>query len=70
MAFEEKRVLKQITLLPDQNCVQVQWADQVLRDGDVIAETLHRKAYGQEQQEQFAAEVEGAAHCISALGWV
>lgn len=69
MALTEQRILKQIAILPAQNAVNVQWADQILRDEEVVSETLHRKAYTQEQAAEFLAEVEGAEAYMSALGW-
>ncbi len=69
MALTEQRVLKQVSTLPQQNAINVQWADQVLRDGEVISETPHRKAYMQAQAAEFAVEVEGAAAYMTALGW-
>jgi hypothetical protein len=48
----------------------VQWANQVLRDNEVISETYHRKAYTKEQQAEFEAEVAGALNYVTAAGWV
>ena len=69
MALTEQRTLKQVTTLPQQNAVNVQWANQILRDGEVISETYERKAYTQEQAAEFAAEVEGASGYMAVLGW-
>lgn len=69
MALTETRILKQVAILPSQSAVNVQWANQILRDGEVISETYERKAYTQEQAAEFAAEVEGAAGYMSAMGW-
>ena len=67
--FTETRVLKQVAILPTQNAANVQWANQVLRDGEVISETFERKAYTADQAAEFATEVEGAASYMAALGW-
>jgi len=69
MALTEKRVLKSVEILPTQSAINVQWTDQILRDGEVISEQPHRKAYAQEQAGEFAEEVEGAADYMAALGW-
>lgn len=69
MALTEQRILKQVTILPAQNAVNVQWANQILRDGELISELPHRKAYTQDQAAEFSAEVEGAAAYAAALGW-
>lgn len=69
MALTEQRVLKSIETLPAANAINVLWVDQVLRDGDVISETNHRRAYTQTQKDEFLAEVEGAAGYVLALGW-
>jgi hypothetical protein len=69
MALSEQRVLKQVTILAQQSAVNVQWANQVLRDGEVISEVYERKAYNQDQKTEFLAEVTNAASYVSALGW-
>lgn len=69
MALTEQRIIKQITILPNNSAVNVQWADQVLRDGIVISETYHRKAYTIEQKTEFLAEVDGATNYIGILNW-
>jgi hypothetical protein len=70
MALTEQTILKQITVLPAQSAINVQWANQVLRDDEVISETYHRKAYTKEQQAEFEAEVTGAGAYVTAVGWV
>ena len=69
MALTEQRILKQVTVLAPQSAVNVQWGNQVLKDGEVIAETFERKAYTADQKDSFLAEVEGASSYITALGW-
>ena len=69
MALTEQTILKQITVLPEQAAINVQWANQVLRDDEVISETYHRKAYTQEQRAEFELEVTGAAAYVTAVGW-
>lgn len=69
MALTEKTIINQITVLPAQSAIQVQWANQVLRDDEVISETYHRKAYMKEQQAEFEAEVTGAGAYVAAVGW-
>jgi len=69
MALTEQTILKQVTVKPAQSAIEVQWANQISRDDVVISETFHRKAYTQEQQAEFEAEVEGAAAYVAAVGW-
>jgi len=69
MALTEKTIIKQVAVLPAQFAINVQWANQVLRDDEVISETYHRKAYTKEQQAKFEAEVTGAAAYVTAAGW-
>lgn len=69
MSFSESRIIKQITILPESNSVNVQWANQILRDGEVISETFERKAYTANQRAEFATEVEGASGYMAVLGW-
>ena len=67
--FTEQRILKQVTTLPAESAINVQWANQVLKDGTVISETFDGRTYYAEQKDAFLAEVEGAASYIDALGW-
>lgn len=69
MALIEQRILNQVTTLPNQSAIQVQWANQILRDDEVISQTYERKAYMQEQKEEFLAEVEGAEGYVAIMGW-
>ena len=65
----EQRILKQVTCLPASGIIQVQWADQILRDGEVISETFHRNSYTEERKTEFLADVENAAAYVTAIGW-
>lgn len=67
--FTEQRILKQVTILPSQNAINVQWVNQILKDGIVISETFDRKAYMRAQDAEFAIEVDGADSYLAALGW-
>jgi hypothetical protein len=67
--FTEQKVLKQVTVLTEQSAANVQWANQVLKDGEVISEQFERKAYTSEQKADFLAEVEGAESYVAVLGW-
>ena len=70
MALTEQRTLKQVTMLPQSNAVNVQWANQIVRDGsEVVSETYERKAYGQDQKADFIAEVSGGQAYADAMGW-
>ena len=69
MSLTEKTIINSVTVLPEQNCIQVQWATQILRDGEVISQQYHRKAYGAGQQAEFEAEVEGAASYADLIDW-
>ena len=69
MALTEQRILSQVTTLPAQSAVNVQWSNQILRDDEVISQTYERKAYTADQKDAFLAEVEGAESYIAVLGW-
>lgn len=69
MALSEQRILKQVTVLAQQSAANVQWANQILRDGEVISETYERKAYTEDQKDSFLSEVEGAEGYVLILGW-
>lgn len=65
----EQRVVKQVSILPQSDTVNVQWAVQILRDGEVISEQYERKAYQSDHVAEFVAEVEDAESYLSAIGW-
>lgn len=67
--LKEQRILKSVQILSQQSAVNVQWANQILRDDEVISEQYERKAYTQEQKDSFLEEVEGAENYINILGW-
>jgi hypothetical protein len=69
MALTEQRIIKSIQILPEQSAANVQWADQILRDGELVTETYHRKAYTEDQKDEFLVEVDGASNYIPVLGW-
>ena len=69
MALTEQRILNQITVLPNANSINVQWADVISRDSVEISKQYHRKAYGPGQQAEFLAEVEGAEGYVGLIDW-
>lgn len=70
MAITEQRIIKQVSVLPATGAINVQWANQILKDGNVLTETYERKAYTADQKTEFLAEVEGAVSYATAVGWV
>lgn len=70
MALIEQRILKQVTMLPQSNTINVQWANQIVRDGsEIVSETYERSAYSQEDKDSFVAAVEGGLAYATAMGW-
>lgn len=69
MALTESTILKSVTVRQDVSTIEVCWVNQILRDGEVVSETPHRKAYSEDQRTEFEAEVEGAAAYLAAAGW-
>jgi hypothetical protein len=69
MSLSEQRILKSVEILPAQNAINVLWVDQIMRDGEVVSELNHRKAYTQDQREAFLTEVGGGAAYVAAVGW-
>lgn len=69
MALEEKRIHKQTTILHDLGHINVMWANQVVRDGEVISETPHRKVYTPDMRAELLDEVAPAAGLIALAGW-
>lgn len=54
----EKRVLNGVRVLPGVKGIEVEWADQVIRDdGTIAASTPFNRAYGQYDREQFLADM-------------
>lgn len=69
MALTEQKTLSQVTVLADISTVNVQWTNKILKDGHVISEQFERKAYDKSMAAEFLAEVDGAQHYASVLGW-
>ena len=54
----EKRVLNGVRTLPGLKGIEVEWADQVIRDdGSIAASAPFNRAYGQFDREQFLADM-------------
>ena len=69
MAIIEKKVLSQVNALPESKSFNVQWTNQVIKEGEIIASTYERKCYAIEQKDEFLAEVDGAGDYSKAIGW-
>jgi hypothetical protein len=69
MAIIENKVLSQVMALPEQSAFNVQWTNQIIKDDAVIAETFERKAYTEDQKDDFMADVAGAEFYAQAIGW-
>lgn len=65
----ESKILKSVTILPEVKAVEVLWVNQIKRDDQVIAEENFRTTFVEQQKDAFLAEVDGAQHYITALGW-
>lgn len=69
MTLTEQKVLSQVTALPESSTFNVQWKNQILKDGEVIASAYERKCYAIAQKDEFLLEVDGAAGYIVSMGW-
>ncbi len=69
MSYSEQRIVKQVTILPEVNAINVQWSNQVLRDDIVINETFERRAFMQKEKDEFLTMVDGAEAYAAAAGW-
>ena len=69
MAIIEQKVLSQVNALPESSSFNVQWTNQVIKDGEIIASTYERKCYAIEQKDEFLAEIDGAVDYAKAIGW-
>lgn len=62
----EKRALKGVRLLPGINGIEVEWADQVIRDdGSIAASTPFNRAYGMYDRSQFLADMAGEPTAVT-----
>jgi hypothetical protein len=69
MAIIEQKVLSQVNALPNLQVFNVQWTNEVIKDGEIIASTYERKCYAIEQKDEFLVEVTGAVDYAKAIGW-
>jgi hypothetical protein len=69
MALTEQRILKSVEIKLDSSTIDVAWADQILRDGEVIQETVHRRAYNSSEKTLFETDVANGTLYTQALGW-
>lgn len=67
--FEETKTVSQVAILPNHSAINVQWVNRVEKDGVVISESFERKAYAEDQKDDFLKEVEGAKAYAKAAGW-
>lgn len=70
MALSEQRIIKQVSVNPESQTILVQWADQILRDDEVVSETYFRRAYAESDRSQFESDLgEQALPFMDAAGW-
>lgn len=69
MSLTENKIISQITSLPDSSAFNVQWTNQIIKNGEIIAKTYERKSYTKEQKDEFISEVDNAQFYIQAIGW-
>lgn len=68
--FTEQRILQSVTHQVVANALEIEWRDQVLRDGVVISDTPHRRAYMEDELLQLQADLGAAADGYAAVaGW-
>lgn len=65
----EERIIKQVTILPIQNAIEVEGQTTIYRDGIVVSVVVDRCAYGIGQKDKFLSEVPEANKYISLMGW-
>lgn len=70
MTLSEQRIIKQVTVQPETQTIQVQWADQILRGDEVVTETYFRRAYSESDKSQFESDLgDQALPFMAAVGW-
>ncbi|MHB8392318.1 MAG: hypothetical protein ACYDBH_22520 [Acidobacteriaceae bacterium] len=75
--LSEKTIIKSITIKPYTDLsvtpalatIEVQWADQILKEGAVFSEQYRRKVYNKRQGVELLAEVPNSAAYTAAAGW-
>ncbi len=69
MALTEQRILKSVEVKVDSSTIDVAWADQILRDGEVIQESIHRRAYNSSEKALFETDIPNGTLYTQALAW-
>ena len=69
MALTEKTYVREVSVKPASNSIDVLWVTEVKRGEEVISEQFSRKAYSGVQRAEFEAEVDGAANYVNLIGW-
>lgn len=67
--FREVRTLKSVQVVYEIPALNVQWANQILKDDEVLNEALERKAYTVDNVLDFVNEVDGARLYLPIVGW-
>lgn len=65
--LSEKTTQDTITISSDS--VSVRWKNSILRDGEEISSSYHRKAYTRDQYNELVNEVENGLEICNMLGW-
>ena len=78
MALTEEKALASVNVIVEASTIEVKWLNRIKRDGEVISLFPFRCCYGQDQKDQFIADLENsdnggtpgqAAPYIAAVGW-
>lgn len=69
MPYSERTVVKAIEINVQDKTIHVSWGKQVLRGSEVLAETVHRKAYTSQDRDQFVSDLPEYAMCADAFEW-
>lgn len=67
--LEEKSEIVKVEVVPAANTICVQWADQILKDGVVVADTPRRACYTQGMLELFLADAPAASGYAGFIDW-
>lgn len=65
----EQMILKSVTINLSTSSAEVEWRNEILRDGEVISSVPYRRAYMESEKAEFLTDVDGAENYITALGW-
>lgn len=69
MALTESTILASVNINHTAPSIEVRWDNIIKRGEEVISRIPHRKAYSQEQLQDFLSEVDGGENYVGLIQW-